>query len=226
MEKFSTAVLAKFIGIAFCIIAILFCWITMTVLTSNLLVGTLKPLFFENIKALFDNPITALQTTFAIIVPFACMASFSFEGSAFWFRLRNRKTKSIAFSTLSGVLSTAGMLRKIQWSYLEPFQFACDLLVYFIIGFMFPVLVYNLTEVLYDMLNEKTENGQSILEIIKIAFQKEILAILKNDTQHQLKQNRFEVKFGNIAPDETQTNKTDFETRLETYKQKYANGTI
>jgi uncharacterized metal-binding protein len=221
MEKFSTAVLAKFIGIAFCIIAILFCWLTMTVLTSNLLVGTLKPLFFENIKALFDNPITALQTTFGIIVPFACMASFSFEGSAFWFRLRNRKDKSIAFSILSGILSTAGMLSKIQWSYVEPFKFGCDLLVYFIIGFMFPVLVYNLTEVLYDMLNEKTENGMTILEIMKVAFQKEILAILKNEKVEKPKENRFDVLLGGLAPEENEIKQTDFDNRLETYKQKY-----
>jgi len=219
MNKLSTRFLAQFIGISFCILAILFSWITMITLTANLLIGTLTPLFLNNITPLIESKEIAMGITYFIVVIFSILAAFAFEGAPFWFIIQNEKIKSYFFAFISGTLTTAGMLRKINFllfDYSAP-QTYFDILVYFIIGFMFQILVFNLSHVLFKKLNEKTKNNETILQIMQTKFQKDVLELLLSEKVEHPKVNRFDVLLGGLAPDENETINT-------TYKSKYANG--
>jgi len=218
MEKFSTRFIAFFVGITPPVLGIIFSCLCVTFFTTNLISKTLKSNVASNLGGLFDNPILAalILTCF-----FAVGFSLVFEGIAFWLVLQNEKAKSYCFAIASGLLASFGMLQTLPIGFaIDTFQSACTLLVYFTIGFAPPCVIIVISEVLYKKLSVKTDNGMTILGTLQKEFEKSILGYFNEDTHPQPKQNRFEVMFGNIAPDDTQTNKTDFET----YKQKYANG--
>jgi len=223
MEKFGTKFISLFVGIGIGISAIIICAISVTFFTANLISATLKILIFNNIKDLLPTN-DALLISFIASVVFSLGIAFTFESSAFWLELQKEKNKSIGFAVVSGYLSSLGLLKSYNMPAFDLFTFNdfCNVNVLIVLGFLPSITIIVITKVISYKLDMKTETGETLYDIFKKDFQKKILGYFKEDTQPQPKQNRFEVMFGNIAPEETQTNKTDFET----YKQKYANGTF
>jgi hypothetical protein len=219
MEKFSTRFIAFFVGITPPVLGIIFSCLCVTFFTTNLISKTLKANVASNLGGLFENPILAalILTCF-----FAVGFSLVFEGIAFWLVLQNEKLKSYCFAIASGLLASFGMLQTLPIGFaIDTFQSACTLLVYFTIGFAPPCVIIVISEVLYKKLSVKTDNGMTILGTLQKEFEKSILGYFKEDTQPQPKQNRFDVLLGGLAPDENEIKQTDFDKRLETYKQKY-----
>jgi hypothetical protein len=199
-------IVAWFATIEPIVLGIMFYWGMMIFFTTNLITRVLKPNVASNIAGLVPDTVT---TSFVITALFSFCFALSFEAMSTIFVLNSKLTIAKYYAFASGLLSLFGLLMLIPPSidYFTIQGFAL-VVVYLLLGFLPPIANYTLTHLLYDKLNVKMEDGNTMLQVIQKMFLSELRAYYNKDLAPK-KQNAFADLLTKIG---SQANKSNIST--------------
>lgn len=204
MQQFSTKFVGFFISLSALVLAICFDWLMLVFFTTNLIVRVLKANVIANIETLTND---ANAFGFFATTIFGALFSMVFEIKAFVLALHNKNKLSKSYAIASGMLSLAGVLMTIPTDTIAlDFQGMATILVYTLLGFAPPISLIVLAELLSEKLNQKMDDGNSILKLVQREFQNAMKDLFEP------KKERKNVFFN------TEENKNVYKTSVEPYR--------